>query len=94
MLRITKKESSESILLKLEGGIKGPWVDELEKTWSALAEGTPVRVDLSGVSFVDERGRDLLLRIQEKGGILDGASAFLTSMLQQKIRQPRKRSQP
>ena len=92
MLRITTKENADSVLLKLEGGIKGPWVDELEKTWSGVAEGTPVKVDLSAVSFVDERGRDLLLRIQENGGVLDGASAFLTSMFEQKIRQSKKRS--
>lgn len=92
VLRITTKESSDSVLLKLEGGIKGPWVDELEKTWSALAKDTPVKVDLSAVSFVDERGSDLLLRIQKNGGVLEGASAFLTSMFQRKIQQPGKRS--
>lgn len=70
--------------LKLEGSIKGPWVGELQKAWSASAEkspGTPVRVDLSGVSFVDERGRQLLLQMQQAGAVLQGASLFLRHVL-------------
>lgn len=75
-------KDSES--LKLEGSIKGPWVDELQKAWSASADESPSRpvtVDLAGVSFVDERGRHLLLEMQQAGAILQGASLYLRHVL-------------
>ena len=70
MLRITIQRTFDSVLLKLEGSIKGPWVDELRKAWLAstkMADGQQMSIELSAVSFVDARGRDLLLRMQRDG---------------------------
>ena len=85
MLRITIQRTSDSVLLKLEGSIKGPWVDELRKAWLAstkIADGQPMSIELSAVSFVDARGRDLLLRMQRDGLTLKGPSGFLRHVLE------------
>ena len=83
MLRITAFDRPH-LGLKLEGRIMGPWVSELRRTWMRVATSSgqnSVRVDLSGVSFVDANGRDLLLEIQKSGGDLVGASGFLCHVL-------------
>jgi hypothetical protein len=85
MLRITIQRTSDMVLLKLEGSVKGPWVDELRKSWLAsvkMADGQPMSIDLGAVSFVDERGRDLLLRMKREGIVLKGPSGFLRQVLE------------
>jgi ABC-type transporter Mla MlaB component len=85
VLRITIQNTSTVILLKLEGSVKGPWVEELQKAWltsAIMSDGQPASVDLAGVSFVDSRGRELLLRMQKEGVVLKGASGFLREMLE------------
>jgi anti-anti-sigma regulatory factor len=84
VLRITEKNVSDTVLLKLEGTVKGPWVEELQKAWrmsARRANGAPVSVELEKVSFVDARGLDLLLRMRKEGVVLKGASSFLRHML-------------
>ena len=71
MLRITVHKDSSPTTLELEGRIAGDWVDELERAW--LAEVGPdelIKVDLSGVTFVDEDGKKLLGRMFEEGSNL------------------------
>jgi anti-anti-sigma regulatory factor len=85
VLRITIQNASNAVVLKLEGSVKGPWVEELQKAWltsAIMSDGEPVSVDLGGVSFVDTRGRDLLLRMQKEGVVLKRASSFLRQMLE------------
>jgi len=70
--------------LKLEGSLSGPWVEELQKAWSAAVTPSPrkpVTVDLAGVTFADASGRDLLLRMRQAGVILLGASVYLRQIL-------------
>jgi hypothetical protein len=84
MLRITVQNTSQVVLLKLEGSVKGPWVEELRKAWLAatsMANGEPVNANLSAVSFIDAAGRDLLLRMRKQGVVLTSASSFLRHML-------------
>ncbi len=74
-----------SVFLKLEGAVKGPWVDELRKAWLTsvkMTGGEPISIDLDAVSFIDARGRDLLLRMQREGVALNGASGFLRQVLE------------
>ncbi len=73
MLRITVQDSGAAVTFKLEGKLTGPWVRELEQSWSAAAAaapGRPVIVDLADVSFIDCPGRDLLARVHQSGGRL------------------------
>ena len=88
MLRITNQTSADSHCLRLEGSLKGPWVDELEKAWATLAKtahGLKKTVDLRSLSFVDSAGVDLLLRIRQEGAVLEDASAFVICILEHKI---------
>jgi anti-anti-sigma regulatory factor len=85
VLRITIQRANDVVLLKLEGSVKGPWVDELRKAWlksAKMADGEPISVDLDAVSFIDARGRELLLRMQREGIGLKGGSGFLRQVLE------------
>ena len=85
VLRITIQRTSDVVLLKLEGSVKGPWVDELRKAWlesAKMAGGEPMSIDLGAVSFIDATGRDLILRMQREGVALKGASGFLRQVLE------------
>ena len=59
MLRITVRENSKPLRLELAGKLAGPWVAETEKAWRAARYGSPIEVDLSGVTGIDEAGRRL-----------------------------------
>jgi len=79
------QKTSDAVLVKLEGSVKGPWVEELRKVWltsTKMANGDPVSVDLGAVSFIDGEGRDLLLRMRREGVALNGGSSFLRHVLE------------
>lgn len=63
MLRISFDNAAESVTLKLEGKVAGPWVDELQRAWHDVVGNKPAQsvvVDLSGVDFIDREGRKVL----------------------------------
>ena len=87
MLRITPVETGTTTTLKLEGSLSGPWVDELRRCWTKLAEGArPVEVDLRGVGFSDTDGAMLLRRMERQGSRLVGSSLFLRHLLHTEAR--------
>jgi hypothetical protein len=69
MLRITVHEGDRERTIKLEGKVVGPWVEELNRAWQALAPSVvskKLKVDLCDVAFVDAKGRQLLREIHQK----------------------------
>jgi hypothetical protein len=69
MLKITVHEDKRMHTIRLEGKIGGPWVEELERTWTALAPSLgskKLQLDLRGVAFADDKGRKLLRKIYQK----------------------------
>lgn len=88
MLKITQQRdpTSESTSLILEGRLGGPWVDELDACWRQLATNPAggSMVDLTGVTFVDEKGKALLTRMLE-GGAEFRAAGCLTRCLVEEI---------
>lgn len=85
MLKITTNQEADSLVLKLEGTVKGPWVDELSKVWLGTARrnrGEKILVDLQDVRFADSRGQALLLRMQQEGASFIEPSAFLRFVLE------------
>ena len=81
MLRITVQEGDKTQTIKLEGKIVGPWVEELNRAWHSLASSVGskrLQVDLSGVAFVDARGRQLLREIHQKTNASFSADSPLT----------------
>jgi anti-anti-sigma regulatory factor len=84
VLRITPTEKANALELILEGRLEGPWVEVLRKSWTDMLgrdEHRHVLVDLGSVSFVDSKGRTLLLNMQDEGVGLTKASAFLREVL-------------
>ncbi|MGC1964879.1 MAG: hypothetical protein WA673_00385, partial [Candidatus Acidiferrales bacterium] len=70
-LKITTHEEPESITLRLEGKVVGPWVAELERAWQSLAGSAPSKklpIDLRGVRHMNEDGRRVLAEIHRQTG--------------------------
>ncbi len=70
MLRITVHDNPQALTFQLEGRLAGPWLRELEECWqSTLAhERKPIlRVDLTGVTFIDEAGKACLAAMHRQG---------------------------
>jgi anti-anti-sigma regulatory factor len=82
MLRVTPMKVRNTEMLKLEGKLCGPWVDELQRCLGSLAhEKSPIRINLREVSFLDDRGRELLLQMERQGTLLAECSDFIRSLL-------------
>ncbi len=70
MFRITAHDNPRVLTLRLEGRLEGPWAAELEKCWKATLAGLckpTVRVDLTGVTFIDSAGKARLAAMHRKG---------------------------
>ena len=84
MLRITEVEDGGAgLLLKLEGKLREPWVEELARVAGRpLPEGHgPIRLDLSSVTFADEAGVRLLRELLRQGVEIAATSAFVAALL-------------
>lgn len=79
MIRISETREGSKRRLLVEGTLSGDWVDVLEKYWleeQTPSNGEPIRIDLSGVTYIDNKGRDLL-----SGMIRDGAELRATGVM-------------
>jgi len=85
MLRISEiGGSNDHVLLKLEGRVVGPWVGELAgASGRVLDAGRTVKLDLTGVSYVDREGVKLLLTLEDRGATLEGMSPFVAEELRE-----------
>jgi anti-anti-sigma regulatory factor len=83
MLRITTHDTDDStILLKLEGKLLEPWVEELKRCVNGcLAERTKLKLDLSGLVFADASGAKTLLDLIDAGVSLTACSGYLAALL-------------
>jgi outer membrane protein len=93
MLRITIQESAQASTFKLEGKLTGPWVRELEQSWtaaSAAAPGNYLTVDLADVAFIDCAGKGLLARMHQSGATLVAHSPMNRSIVDEITRAGRR----
>ena len=84
MLRITEiVDGGSGLLLKLEGKLLEPWVEELARVTGrpGLKGHGPVRLDLSSVTFVDEAGVRLLHDLLRQGVEIAAISSFVAALL-------------
>ena len=82
MLRITRRPGIDGETLLLEGKLLHGWIQELKHALEqATATGAAIRLDLSGLSFVDVQGADFLRRCRTDGVPLVGASPFVSALL-------------
>jgi len=68
VIRITCQNESTTTRLLIEGKLAGACVDELDKCWQQVSfNGSSFLVDLTSVSFIDDRGKQLLKRMYDHG---------------------------
>ena len=84
MVRISVEEQVDSVLLRVEGGLREPWVSELDRVWqSNRALCQRVRVNLEDVSYVDDAAQSLLRRMLEDGVELFVTGPMMTAELEE-----------
>jgi len=72
MLKVTTTDQNQTVTLKLEGKLAGPWVQEVTRVWDDTAR-TPrggYVIDLRSVTFIDNPGRALLATMSRHGAQL------------------------
>ena len=93
MLKITTLTHAESTILRLEGRLAGPWVQELERCWDSTV-GTPTHLplseDLSAVTYVDSDGKDLLKKIHQQGAKLVASGCLTTCIVNEIVHAARR----
>ena len=70
MLRITVHDNPRTLTFQLEGRLARPWLRELEACWQGTLarERKPIlRVDLTGLTFIDAAGKDCLVAMHRQG---------------------------
>lgn len=87
MLKISEQRGTESdpILLRLEGRLMGPWVEELQSSWSRMdvAQQRRTVIDLTGVTFVDPEGKSLLSRMWQQGAEFRAAGCLTRCIVEE-----------
>lgn len=83
MLRISIADrNGQSSLLKLEGQLIGPWVDELRGACEGICRnGHSLTLDLGEVTFADRQGVALLVDLRLRRVHLLSCSPFLQAQL-------------
>ena len=84
MLRITRMVDMDSgEILKLEGKLQGPWVDEAHDAYALSAgQASGTCLDLSGLTFADGEGAALLRELIRSGSQVVGCSSYIAELLQ------------
>ena len=91
MLKITTQDDAAHTVFALEGKLAGPWVEELHGCWrDAAGGGRPVKVLLCAVTFVDERGKDLLTEMYRRGAELVAEGCMTKAIVDEITRGGRK----
>lgn len=65
-MKITTQEQDQTIEIKLEGRVAGPWVPELRRVWAETAPrlGTnTLSIDIQQVTYADAGGKQALREI-------------------------------
>ncbi len=87
MLRITQTNVLESIkTFKLDGKLLEPWVLEVRQVCTAN-QTTPdqIRLDLSGLTYADQAGTQLLKDLVHRGVVVSACSGFIAQLLHLEI---------
>jgi hypothetical protein len=85
MMRVSEIGEGSKRHLLVEGALSGEWVDVLEKYWleeQMPSNGGPVFIDLSGVTWIDARGRELLARMIEDGAQLRATGVMIKAVIE------------
>ena len=83
MLRITVTKEPQHTTVRLEGRLVNAWVDELSACWGHLraSAAEPVRIDLDGLTFIDDGGKALLRAMHADGAILAATTVVMRAFV-------------
>jgi ABC-type transporter Mla MlaB component len=78
----TRDETPDRMTLVLEGGVLGPWVDELRRACDrALAGHRALTLDLGAVGFIDHAGLAFFRELDRRHVRLTNCSPFVAEQL-------------
>ena len=83
-MRIIVERDDRASTIRLEGALSGPWVGETERVWHAeTASGKEryLQIELSEVTFIDTRGKELLERFFDSGADLIAGTLLSRSIV-------------
>src|SRR5438132_2650440 len=84
MLRITVHDSPKTLTFQLEGRVAGPWVRVLEECWQNALASPPkpvLRIDLSGVTFINAAGKACLAALHRQGAEFKAADCLTKAVV-------------
>jgi hypothetical protein len=82
MLKITVSgQDSFCQIIKLEGKLLHDWLDEVRRLFVDVHDGPFPSLDLSGLTFVDREGAELLLQLLRQGVRIESCSPFVAELL-------------
>jgi ABC-type transporter Mla MlaB component len=83
MLRITRQPGGDDVTLLLEGKLLKEWLEELHQALAqARQDGTVVRLNLSGLNYIDVEAARFLRNSRKAGVTLIDASPFVKALLE------------
>jgi len=88
VIRISDLRKGSTQRLLVEGTLAGDGVEVLEKSWleaQASPGGEPLCVDLSGVAWIDDAGRELLSRMLQDGAELRATGVMTSAVIEELI---------
>ena len=83
MLRINQQVAEDGTVILLHGWLRADHITEFENV-AALA-GLPLRIDLEHLAGANEDGLRALLRQEERGARLTGASPYIELLLSRTV---------
>lgn len=83
MLKISEsRQVEQTVTLRLEGRIVGPWVAELQQVCQQMLDkNRGLALDLAEIVFLDEAGINLLARLRSRGTELLNLTPFVAEQL-------------
>jgi hypothetical protein len=90
VMRISVETSNETVTLRFEGKVIGPWVEECRHAWQQIQidyASKKVCLDLCEVTFVDEKGTELFQQIHQSSAAKVLADSPLTRYFADRITQ-------
>jgi hypothetical protein len=84
MLRITTHRNPKFLTFQLEGKLAGPWVRELEGCWLSTQPdrpGSAIRFDLTGLTFIDAKGKAFLAARHAQGAELIASGCLMRGIV-------------
>ena len=86
MMKATRIQEGDQLMIRVEGRLAGPWVEELERSWRDAADtqsAARVQVHLAGVSYIDDAGKQLLRKMHQSGTRILAAGCLTRAIVEE-----------